>query len=172
MPGLCSGSAILVVIVKWVVDGRAYKFLFSHSVMFNSLQPHGPQYARFPCPSSSPRVYSNSCSLSRWCHPTISSSVIPFSSCFQSFPASESFPVSQLFASRGQSIGASASASVLPMNIQSSFPIGLIGLISLLSKSLSRVFSSTTVRKHQFFSIPYMTTGKTIALTIWTFEAK
>ena len=100
-------------------------------------------------PSGSPGVCSNSCPLSQWCHPTISSSVVPFSSCPQSFPASGSFPVSQTFASGGQSIG--ASASVLPMNSQGWFPLGLTGLISLLSKGLSRVFFSTTIRKHQFF---------------------
>ena len=126
---------------------------FRRSVMFDSLQPHGLQHAMLPCPSTTPRVYSNSCPLSQWRHPTISSSVIPFSSCLQSFPASGSFLVSQLFASGGQSIGASASASVLPMNIQGWFPLGLTGWISLFSKGLSRVFSNTTVQKHQFFGI-------------------
>ena len=126
--------------------------LFNCSVMSDSLQPHGLQHARLPCPSSSPGACSNSCPLSQWCHPTISSSVIPFASCLQSFPASGSFPMSWLFALGGQSIGASASASVLPMSIQGWFPLGLTGLISLLSKGLSWVFSSTTVRKHQFFS--------------------
>ena len=106
----------------------------------------------FPVTSLSPRVCSNSCPLSRWCHPTISSSVVPFSSALNLFPASGSFSVSQLFASSGQSIGASASASVLPMNIQGWFPLGLTGLISLQSKGLSRVFSSTTAWKHQFFN--------------------
>ena len=135
------------------------------------------QHARLPCPSLTTRVCSNSCLSSRWCHPTISSSVIPFSSCLQSYPASGPFPMSQFFVSGGQSIGASASA--LPMNIQGWFPLRLTSLISLLSKGLSRVFSSTTVQKHQFFwhsaffmvqlSHPYMTTGKTIALTLWTF---
>ena len=118
---------------------------FSRSVMSNSLQPHGLQHARLPCPSPSPRACSNSCPLSRWCHPTISSSVVPFSSCLQSFPASGSFLMSQFFAPGGQSIGASASASVLPMNIQD-------WLISLLSEGLSRVFFNTSVQKHQFFS--------------------
>ena len=126
--------------------------LFSRSAVSDSLRPHGLQHARLPCPSPSPGVCSNSHPLNRWCHPTISSSVVPFSSCPQSFPASESFPVSRLFASGGQSIGASASASVLPMNIQRWFPLGLTGLISLLSKGLSRGFSSTTVWKPQFFS--------------------
>ena len=110
-----------------------------------ALQPHGLQYSRPPCPSPTPGVYSNSCPLSRWCHPTISSSVVPFSSHIQSFPASGSFLMSQFFASGGQSIGVSASASVLPMNIQDWFPLGWTGWISLLSKGLSRVFSNTTV---------------------------
>ena len=126
---------------------------FSHSVMSNSLRPHGLQHARPPCPSSTPGVYSNSCSLSEWCHPTISSSVIPISSCLQSFPASGSFPVSQFFASGDQNLGVSASASVLPKNIQDWFPLGWIGWISFQSKGLSRVFSNTTVQKHQFFGI-------------------
>ena len=117
-----------------------------------TLQPHGLQHTRPPSPSPRPRVYSNSCPLSQWCHPTISSSVVPFSLCLQSFPASGSFPISQFFASGGQSIGVSASASVLPMNIQDWFPLGWIGLISFQSKGLSRVFSNTTVQKHQFFS--------------------
>ena len=110
----------------------------------------GLQHARPPCPSPTPRVYSSSCPLSWWCHPTISSSVLPFS-CFQSFPASGSLPVSQLFTSGGQSVGVSTSTSVLPMNIQDWFPLGWTGLISLQSKGLSRVFSNTTVQKHQFF---------------------
>ena len=121
--------------------------------MSDSLRPHGLQHARFPCPSPIPGACSNSCSSSWWFHPTISSSVVPFSSCLQSFPASGSFPVSQFFASGGQSIGASASASVLPMNIQGWFPLGLTSLISFLSKGLSRVFSNTTVRKHQLFGV-------------------
>ena len=125
--------------------------LFSCSVTWKSLRPHALQHTRLPCPSLSPRVCSNSCSLNQWCHPTISSSVIPLSSCIQPFPASRSFPMSWLFASVGRSIGVSASASVLPMNIQGWFPFGLTGLISLLSKGLSRVFSSTTVQKQQFF---------------------
>ena len=119
--------------------------------MSNSLQPHGLQHTRCPCPSPTPTVHSNSCPLSRWCHPTISSSVVPFSSCPQSFPESGSFPMSQLFTWGGQSIGVSASASVLPMNIQDWFPLGWTGWISLLPKGLSRVFSNTTVQKHQFF---------------------
>ena len=129
---------------------------FSHSVMSDSLWPHGLQHARLPCPSPTPRACSNSCPSSQWCHPIISSSVIPFSSCLQSFPASGSFPVSQFFASDSQSLGASASASVLPMNIQDWFPLWLTGLISLQSKGLSRVFSNTTVQKHQFFGAFFM----------------
>ena len=117
-----------------------------------TLRLHGLVHTRLPCPSLSPRVCSNSCPLNWWWHPTISSSVIPFFSCLQSFPASGSFPINQFFTSGGQSIGASASASVLLMNIQNWFPLGLTGLISLQSKDLSRVFSNTTVRKHQFFS--------------------
>ena len=121
-------------------------------IVVDSLRLHGLQHARLPCPSPSPRGCSNSCPLSQWCHPTISSSVIPFPSCLQSFPASESFPVSQLFASGGQSTGASASSGVRPMNMQDWFPLGLTGLISLLSRGISSITSSTTVRKHQFFS--------------------
>ena len=124
---------------------------FSRSVMSDSLRPHEPQHARPPCPSPTPRVYSNSCPLSRWCHPTISSSVVPFSSCLQSFPASGTFQMSQLFASGGQSIGVSASASVLPKNTQDWFPLGLTEWISLQSKELSRVSSNTTVQKYPFF---------------------
>ena len=117
-----------------------------------TLRPHGLQHGWPPCPSPTPRVYSNSCPMSQWCHPTISSSVIvPFSSCLQSFPASGSFQMSQLFASGGQRIGVSASASVLLINIQDWFPLGWTGWISLQSKGLSRVFSNATVQKHQFF---------------------
>ena len=117
-----------------------------------TLRPHESQHARPPCPSPTPGVYSNSCALSRWCHPAISSSVVPFSSCPQSLPASGSFPMSQLFTWGGQSIGVSASASVLQMNTQDWSPLGWTGWISLQSKGLSRVFSDTTVQKHQFFS--------------------
>ena len=120
--------------------------------MSNSLQPHELQHASLLCPSPSLGVCSNSCPLSQWCHPTISSSVAPFSTSPQSLTASGSFPVNQLFTSGGQTIGASASASVLPMNIQDWFPLGLTGLISWLSKGLSRVFSSTPTGKHHFFS--------------------
>ena len=114
--------------------------------MSNSLQPHRLQHTRPPCPSPTPRIYSNSCPSSQWCHPTISSCVVPFSSHLQSFPASESFPMSQFLTSGGQSIGVSASASVLPVNIQDSFPLGLTIWITLQSKGLSRVFSNTTVQ--------------------------
>ena len=124
---------------------------FSNSVMSDSLQPHGLQHVRLPCPLLTPRACSNSCPSSRWCHPTISSSVILFFSCLLSFPESESFPMCQLFASGGQSIG--VSDSVLPMNIQDWFPLGLIGWIPLQSKGLSRVFFQPPLQKPQFFSI-------------------
>ena len=123
--------------------------LLSHVWLFET---HELQHARPPCPSPTPRDYPNPCPLSWWCHPTISSSVIPFSSCPQSFPASGSFQMNQLFASGGQSIGVSASTSVLPINTQDWSPLGWTGWISLQSKGLSRVFSNTTVQKHQFFS--------------------
>ena len=148
--------------------------------MVDSLQPHGLQHARPPCPSPTPWVYSNSFPLTRWCHLTISSSVIPFSY-LQSSPASESFQMSQFFASSSQRIGVSVSASVLPMNIQDWFLLGWTSWISLQSKGLSRVFSNTTVQKQLFgpqvslysqLSHLYMTTGKTIALTRWTFVGK
>ena len=150
--------------------------------MSDSLRTHGLQYTKLPCPSPIPGACSNSCPSSRWCHPTISSSVAPYSSCLQFFPASGSFPMSQFFASGGQSIGASASVSVIPMNIQDWFPLGLSGLISLQSKGLSRIFPNTTVQKHQFFSTqlslwPNSLTSihdywKTIALSRWTFVGK
>ena len=124
---------------------------FSCSVVSYSLWPYGLQFSRLPCPSPTSGACSNSCPSSRWCHPAILSSVVPFSSRLQSFPASGSFQMSQFFASGGQSIGAPASASVLPMNIQGWFPLGLTGLLFLQSKGLSRVFSNTTVQKHQFF---------------------
>ena len=127
---------------------------FSHSVVFNSLQPHESQHSRPPCPSPTPGVYSNSCPLSRWCHPAISSSVVPFSSCPQSLPASRSFSMSQLFTWGGQNIGVSDSTSVLPMNIQDWSPLGWTGWISLQSKGVSRVFSNATVQKHQFNGNP------------------
>ena len=126
---------------------------FSHSVVSNTLRSHEPQHARPPCPSPTPRVHPNSCPLSWWCHPSISSSIVPFSCCPQSFPASWSFPMSQLFTSGGQSIGVSASTSVFPMNTHWS-PLGWTDWISLQSKGLSSVFSNTTVQKHQFFCAP------------------
>ena len=142
---------------------------FSRPVMSDSLWPHELQHARPPCPSPTPRVHPNSCASSWWCHPTISSSVVPFSSCLQSFPASGSFPVNQFFVSGGQSIGVWASTTVLPMNTQDWFPLVWTGWISLQSKGLSRVFSNITVQKHPilqcsaFFIVqlsdPYMTTG-------------
>ena len=118
----------------------------------DSLQPHGLQHARLPCPSPNPGMYSNSCPLSRWCDATISSSVVPFSTCPQSLPVSVSFQMSHLFPSGGQSTGVSASTSVLPMNTLDWFPLGLTALISWQSKGLSRVFSNATVQKHQFFN--------------------
>ena len=129
---------------------------FSCSVVTYYLWPHQPQHARPPCPSPTPGVHPNPCPLSRWCHPTISSSVIPFSSYPHPFPASESFPMSQLFTSGGQSIRVSASTSVPPMNTQNWSPLGWTGWISLQSKGLSRVFSNTTVQKHQFFSLSFL----------------
>ena len=154
---------------------------FSHSVTSYSLPPQGLQHARLPFPLPTSRAYSSSCPSHEWCHSTISSFVIPFSSCLQSFPASRSFPMSHLSASGGQSTEVSASASALPMNIQNWFHLGWTGWISL-REGFSRVFSNTTVQKRQFFSTqpffivqlshPYMTTGKTIALTRWTFVGK
>ena len=123
---------------------------FSRLVVSDSSRPHRLQHARFPCPSPTPRVYSSSGPLSQGCHPAISSSVVPFSSSLQSFPASGSLPKSQFFASIGWSIGVSASASILPMNIQDWFPLGWTGWITLQSKGLSRVFSNDTVQKHRF----------------------
>ena len=168
--------------------------LFSHPVLPDSLQPHGLQHIRPPCPSSSLEVCPSSCPLHQWCHPAISSSDVLFSFCPQSFPAAGTFPMSWLFTSGDQNTGASASASVLLVNIQAWFHLRLIVLISLLSKELSGVFSSTTVQRHSlnsskalfkgttvlwrstFFMVqlsqPYVTTGKTIALTIWTFVGR
>ena len=155
---------------------------FSCSVMSNSLWPHGLQHARPPCPLSTPGIYSNSCPLSQWCHPAISSSVVPFFSCLQSFAASGSFPRSQFFTSGGQTIGVSASASVLPMNIQDWFPLGWTGWISLQSKGQSKSLlqhhssKASILLSSAFFIVqlshPYMTTGKTIALTRQTFVGK
>ena len=154
---------------------------FSHSVISDSLRPHESQHARPPCPSPTPGAYSNSCPLSRWCHPAISSSVVP-SSCPQSFPASGSFQMSQFFASGGQSIRVSASSSVLPMNIQDWFPLGWTSWISLQSKGLSSLLrqqhssKASVLQRSAFFIVqlshPHMTTGKTIALTRWTFVGK
>jgi len=132
--------------VKWFSSVQ-----FGPSVMSDSLRPHESQHTRPPCPSPTPGVHPNSCTLSRWCHPDISSSVVPFSSCPQSLPASGSFPKSQLFTWGGQNIRISASASVLPMNTQDWSPLGWTGWISLQSKGLARVFSNITVQKHQFF---------------------
>ena len=149
--------------------------------MSDSLWPHGLQHARPPCSLPTPGGYSNSCPLSQWCHPTISSSVVPFSSCPQSFPASGSFPMNQFFASGGQSIGVSASTSVLPMNIQDWFPLGWTGWISLQSKRLKSLLqyhsSRASILQYSAFFIvqlshPCMTTGKIIALTRWTFVDK
>ena len=133
------------------VKNKHLSVQFSHSVLSDSLRPDEPQHSRPPCPSPTPRVQPNPCPSSRWCHPTVSSSVIPFSSCPQSFPVSGSFRKSQLFASGGQSTGVSASTSVLPMNTQDWFPLGWTGWISLQSKGLSRVFSNTTVHFLFFF---------------------
>ena len=154
---------------------------FSCSVMSDYLQPHESQHARPPCPSPTPGVHPNSCASSTWCHPAISSSVVRFSSCPQSLPASESFPMSQLFAWGGQSIGVSASTSVLPMNTQDWSPLGWTDWISLQSKGLSSLLqhhsSKASILQHSAFFIvqlshPYMTTGETIALTRWTFVGK
>ena len=156
-------------------------FLLSRSVVSDSLQPHGLQHIRLPCPSLSPGVCLNSCPLRWWCHPTISTSVATFSSCLQSFTASGSFPVSWLFTSSGQSIGATASVLVLLMSIQGWFPYGLTGLISLQSKGLSSLLRHHSLKasilwSSAFFMVQlshlYVTTGKTTALTIWTFVGK
>ena len=145
------GSLLFLSFIMPILAWNTPSVQFSRSVMSDSLQSHELLHARPPCPSPTPEVYSDSCPLSQWCHPTISSSVVPFSSHFQSFPASGFSQMSQLFASGGQSIGVSASTSVFPMNIQDWFPLGWIGWISLQSKGLSRIFSNTTVQKHQFF---------------------
>ena len=152
-----SGSSVYGILQARILDWVAILFSrfssvqFSRSVVSDSLRPHELQHTRPPCPSPSPRVYSNSCPSSQWCHPAISSSLIPFSFCPQSLPASGSFPMSQLFAWGDQSIGVSASASVLPMNTQDWSPLRWTGWISLQSKGLSRVFSNTTAQKHQLF---------------------
>ena len=143
---------------QWEEVGWSRTLRFHHTIQFSwvtqscpTLRPHGLQHTRLPCPSSTPGACSDSCPSSWWCHPTISSSVIPLSFCLQSFPASGSFLMNHFFASGGQSIEASASASVLPMDVQVWFPLGWTGWISLQTKGLSRVFSNTTVQKHQFF---------------------
>ena len=154
--GLSSSKFPLVMWGRLGIMEKARKHIhsvqFSHSVMCDSLWPHGLQHIRLPYPSPTPRAYSSSFRLSQWCHPSIAPSVVPFSSCLWSFPALGSFQMSQFFTSGGHSIGVSVSASVLPMNIQDWSPLGWTGLISLQSKELSRVFSNTTVQKHQFFS--------------------
>ena len=170
--GMASPSSILAWKIPQAEEPGGLQSQFSCSVVSDSLWPHGLQHARPPCPLPIPRPYSNSCPLSQWCHSTISSSVVPFSSCLVSFPVSGSFQRTQFFSLGGQSIGVSASASVLPMNIQDWSPLGWTGWISLQSKGLSRVFSNTTVSKVSFlwrlaffivqFAHPYMRTGKII----------
>ena len=150
--GKCSKKREIFSDLQWLFPLSFTSVLLSHSVMSNSLQPHELQNARPLCPLPTPRVHPNSCPLCRWCHPTISSPVIPFSSCPQSCPTLGSFQMSQLFTSDGQNIGISASTSVLPMNTQGWSGLGWTGWISLQSKRLSRVFSNTIVQKHQFFS--------------------
>ena len=150
--GLSRYKEFLIQLFLFLSLFSSIPFQFSCSVVSDSLGRHGLQHSRLPCPLPTPGGYSNSCPLSRWCHPTIS-----FSFCLQSFPASGSFQMSQLFASGGQSIGVSASTSVLPMNIQDWFPLGWTGWISLQTKGLSRVFSNTTVQKHQFSGTPTLT---------------
>ena len=150
-PPLLYKCSIVIKIIMLLIIALFSLVQFSRSVISNSLRPHGLQHARPPCPSPTSEVYPNSCPLSWWCHPTISSSFVPFSSRLQSFPASGSFPMSQHFASGGQTIGVSALTSVLPMNTQDWSSLGWTGWISLQSKGLSRVFSNTTVQKHQFF---------------------
>ena len=144
-------STLLLMRRPLLVRAQFSSVQFSHSVVSNSLKPHEPQHARPPCPSPTPRVHSNSCPLSQGCHPSISSSIVPFSSCSQSYPVSGSFPMSQLFASGDQSIRVSASASVLPMNTQDLSPLGWTSWTPLHSKGLSRVFSNTTLQKYPFF---------------------
>ena len=147
---ICVCVCVFVSVCVYPIIRRS-SIQFSCSVVSNSLRPHESQHARPPCPSPTPRVHPNSCPSSWWCHPAISSSVVPFSSSPQSFPASESFPMSQLFVGGGQSIGVSTLASVLPKNTQDWSPSEWTGWISLQSKGISRVFSNTTVQKHQFF---------------------
>ena len=148
---------------------RWHSVQFSRSVVSDSLRPHELQHARPPCPSPTPGVHSNSCPSSWWCHPAISSSVVPFSSCPQSLPASESFPMSQLVAWGGQSIGVSASASFIPKNTQDWPPLEWIGWISLPSKGLSRVFSNTIVQRHEFFG-PQLSSQSNSHIHTWPLE--
>ena len=177
-PGIETGSPALQV-DSLPLSHWGSPLQFSCSVVSDSLRPHESQRARPPCPSPTPWVHSDSCPLSQWCHPAVSSSVVPFSSCPQSLPASETFPMNQLFTWGGESTGASALASFLPKKSQG-WSSGCTGWISLQSKGLSRVFSNTTVQKHHrrsaFFIVqlshPYMTTGENIALTRWTFVGK
>ena len=165
-PNICPGAGLLDhILAIFLVFSTSMLLLFSCSIVSDSFRPHGLQHARLPCPIPSPRVC-NSCPLSQWCHPTISFSVTLFSHCPQSFPASGSFPMSQFFISGGQSIRVSASTSVLPMNIQCWYPLGLTGLISLLSKGLLRVFS-ITVWKHQFFSAQPSLLSNFHICTVW-----
>ena len=137
--------------MSWTFQSPCFTVQFGRSVLSDFLQPHGPQHSKLPCPSPTPGACSSSCPLSQWCHPTVSPSVVPFSSCLQSFPALGSFARSQFIASVGQSIGVSVSISVLPMNTQDWSPLERTGRISLQSKGLLRVFSNTTVQKHWFF---------------------
>ena len=150
---LMAKCIIIKILYKERKSAETSSVQFSHSAVFDSLWLREPQLTRSPCPSPTPGVHPNSRPLNQWCHPTISSSVVPVSSCPQSFPASGSFQMSQFFASGGQSVGVSASTSVLPMYTQDWSPLGWTGWISLQSKGFSRVFSNTTVQKHQFFSV-------------------
>ena len=170
-----------IVAASFYISVQFSSVQFHRSVVSNSLRPHESQHARPPCPSPTPGVYSKSCPSSQWCHPAISSSVVPFSSCSQSLPASGSFPVSQLFTWGGQSIGVPASASVLSVNIQDWSPVGWTGWISLQSKGLSSLLQhhsskASILQRSDFFTVqlshPYMTTGKTIVLTRRTFVGK
>ena len=181
----CAHTHKLTQVGTWELSQNEVKVdhvaALSHPLTSNSLRPHGLQHARPPCPSPLPEVCPSSCPLNLWCHPTISSSVTVFSFCLQSSPTSRSFPMSQLFASGAQNIGAAASASILPKSIQGWFPLRLTGLISLLSKDSQQSFPAHSSKTlilwcSAFFilqlSYPYMTTGKTITLTIWIFVGK
>ena len=162
-------SPVITLVPVFTVFASFSSVQFSRSVMSEFLWPHGLQHARLPCPSSTPRAYSNSCTLSQWCHPTISSCVIPFSSCPQSFLASGSFQISQFFTSGGQIFRVSTSASLLPVNIQDWFPLGWTSWISLKSKGLSKVFSNTTVQTHQFFGAQ-LSSQSNFHIRIWPLE--